>query len=344
LDFLPPAEHGDFKSRLTQIRNALTFSDDCERKRKLVMVHLSKLFDEQEIYKKIFLDVILNGEEYSRVLYERHSEKDGSKLTSGGRNKFRETVYFVQGFLRVESEQGGGYTNKIYPTYAGFLFLETIVKNLDVLTAESDKIMDVYSLVIERMDGRIFLRLRDDEDIRRQWFFPGTMYAGLKADMDKKLVSYVFDTERPEAIMNQNYLRMEETCFFRELDTGHRVRLHEIVGKPEALATFNVIADNKHYDEWSIFKAADYQWFNIDEMYSNKDVNMKPRIWALDRKLRQLHDSDDEMMSDTKELLKIWQNSGGSLADLQDFYLDNRKRRESVPRTVNLIDNLLRRK
>src|SRR5215211_6749731 len=121
--------HKDFKGKLVHLKNALL--DDS--KKKMVMTHLSKLFDEREVYKKIFLDVIINGEEFSGTLYDRHTEKDGSKLTSGGRKKFRETVYFVQGFLKVEAEQGGGYTNKIYPTYAGFLFLETIVRNLDIL-------------------------------------------------------------------------------------------------------------------------------------------------------------------------------------------------------------------
>ncbi len=338
LDFLPATMHEEFQARLAQVRKVL--EDD--GKKKLVIAHLSKLFDEHEVYKKIFLDVIVNGEECSRMLYERHTEKDGSKLTSGGRKKFRETVYFVQGFLRVEAEQGGGYTDRIYPTYAGFLFLETIVKNLDILTSESNKIMDVYSIVVEK-DGKVFLRLRDDEEMK-QWFFPGTIYDGLKPDMDRRLTSYVFDTEKPDAVMNENYLRMEETYFFRELDTGHQVRLHEIVGKPESINAFRSVADNRHYDEWSIFKASDYQWFTVEEMCFNKEVNIKPRIWALNKKLRELHDKDDDRMSETKETIKSWENAGGDLMDLRDFYVDNRRCREAVPRTVNLIENMLRQK
>jgi hypothetical protein len=338
LDILPESMHEDFKERLVQLKNAL--SDDT--KKKLVMTHLSKLFDEREVHKKIFLDVIINGEEFSGVLYDRYTDKDGTKLTSGGRKKFRETVYFVQGFLRVEAEQGGGYTNRIYPTYAGFLFLETIVKNLDILTLESNKIMDVYSIVIEQ-EGKIFLRLRDDEDMR-QWFFPGTINDSPKCEMDEKLISYVFDTDRPEGVINDNRLRIEETYFFRELNTGHRVRLHEIIGRSEALDRFRQIADNKHYDEWSIFKASDYQWFTIDEMYVNPSVNIKPRLWALNRKIREVHDNDDERMSRTKELMLAWENNGGSLNDMRDFYQDNRKCREAVPRAINLIDNISRRR
>jgi hypothetical protein len=49
-------------------------------------------------------------------------------------------------------------------------------------------------------------------------------------------------------------------------------------------------------------------------------------------------------MSRTKELMLAWENNGGSLNDLRDFYQDNRKCREAVPRAINLIDNISRRR
>jgi hypothetical protein len=77
-------------------------------------------------------------------------------------------------------------------------------------------------------------------------------------------------------------------------------------------------------------------------MCNNSSVNIKPRLWALNRKVREIHDNDDEWMSNTKELIMGWENSGGNLVHLRDFYLDNRKCREAVPRAINLLDNMMR--